>query len=82
MLVSGTDTGIGVTSETAERIFEPFFTTKEMGKGMGIELAQVYGFVSVAGGFIRVESAIGVGTTFLIYFPAALDAKVAAADTP
>jgi two-component system cell cycle sensor histidine kinase/response regulator CckA len=68
-VVSVTDTGVGMTPETVERIFELFFTTKEVGKGTGLGLAQVYGFVSAAGDFIRVESAIGVRTTFRIYLP-------------
>jgi PAS domain S-box-containing protein len=66
-----TDTGTGIPAAVRDKIFDPFFTTKEQGKGTGIGLATTLGIVRNHGGFIRVESQEGVGTTFRVYLPAA-----------
>ena len=73
------DTGVGIPEEQHSRVFEPFFTTKPQGKGTGMGLAMVYGIVRNHGGWIDVDSALGEGTTFRVYFPAVEAPEVDAA---
>jgi len=70
-VLSVSDTGVGIPHDVRRRIFEPFFTTKETGTGLGLSI--VSGIISSHGGTIDVEADPGVGTTFTIRLPAALN---------
>jgi PAS domain S-box-containing protein len=69
VVLSVSDTGTGIPPEILPRVFDPFFTTKESGKGTGLGLPTIYGFVKQSGGHVRLESAVGAGTTVSIYLP-------------
>ena len=66
--------GSGIDAATVARAFEPFFTTKEVGKGSGLGLAQVYGFMRSAGGDATIQSEVGKGTTVRLFFPRSAEA--------
>jgi PAS domain S-box-containing protein len=78
-MLSIQDNGTGMPDDVQARLFEPFFTTKDIGKGTGLGLAQVYGFVRQSGGTVRVRSAVGEGTTITILLPRAVVPDDAAA---
>ncbi len=84
-LIAVCDTGSGIPPALIDRIFEPFFTTKETGKGSGLGLSMVFGFMKQSGGHVAVYSEEGIGTIFRLYLPranGALEPKLAAAEDP
>jgi CheY-like chemotaxis protein len=77
VMMSVSDTGVGMSEEVLAKAFEPFFTTKDVGKGSGLGLAQVYGFARQSGGGVRIRTQVGEGTSVEVYLP-----RAAAQDSP
>ncbi|MCW0234367.1 MAG: PAS domain S-box protein [Ferrovibrio sp.] len=70
VMVGVRDTGCGMSPDVAARVFEPFYTTKDVGKGSGLGLSMVYGFILQSGGYVELDSMPGAGTEFRLYLPA------------
>ena len=83
VMLAVTDTGAGMTPDIIDKVFEPFFSTKAEGKGSGLGLSMVYGFVKQSGGHVKIYSEAGEGTTVRLYLPRAIEAEdvEAVADT-
>jgi PAS domain S-box-containing protein len=77
VVVSVSDTGVGIAPDVLGKVFEPFFTTKAPGKGSGLGLSMVYGFVKQSGGHVRIYSEVASGTTVRIYLPRSRPDRVA-----
>jgi PAS domain S-box-containing protein len=75
VVISITDSGEGMTPEVMTKAFEPFFTTKPEGRGTGLGLSMVYGFVRQSGGHIKIDSTVGQGTTIRLYLPRSLQSE-------
>ncbi|HTO83004.1 MAG TPA: PAS domain S-box protein [Methylomirabilota bacterium] len=69
VMLAVVDNGTGMAPDVAARVFEPFFTTKPIGKGSGLGLSMVYGFVKQSGGYVQIETRVGAGTAVRLYLP-------------
>ncbi len=75
VMLAVSDTGSGMSDEIIHKVFEPFFSTKSEGKGSGLGLSMVYGFVKQSGGHVKIYSEVGHGTTIKLYLPRAMEAE-------
>lgn len=75
VLLAVTDTGSGIPQDILEKVFDPFFSTKSEGKGSGLGLSMVYGFVKQSGGHVKIYSEVGEGTTIKLYLPRSVEAE-------
>ena len=85
VLISVTDNGSGIAPDVLEKVFEPFFTTKPVGRGTGLGLSMVYGFVRQSGGAVRIQSEVGRGTSVTLLLPSSASgprSEILADDTP
>lgn len=75
VMLAVSDTGSGMSDDIIHKVFEPFFSTKSEGKGSGLGLSMVYGFVKQSGGHVKIYSEVGHGTTIKLYLPRAMEAE-------